>query len=225
MILPRFSFVDDFKPYEDLMLKHGGIRASIRKNTVIKDANSLAHVSYYIKSGFAKLVMTNEKGIEHIVFFVGEGSMYPITRFNALLTMEPYLDLIAVTDLEVIAFQGERILDMLQESREMTGAVIDHWVRYTNLLMTKLLLNSYSNSIMCVSSFLYLYALQRHDLNQVISLTQEQVGQMVGLSRVQISRVLTTLRNEGLIQTSNNQIKILDMDRLQERCSDITQDL
>ena len=226
MLAPRFIFAKEFSSFADTILEHGGVSSIIRKGTIIQDANvPIPHTSFYIKKGIAKLCLINEDGSEHILFFFGKGSIYPVTRLEESLTMESYLHLVAVTDLEVITFPAGRIMEMNGPNNELFGAVMDHYVRYTNVLLYKLLMNTYNDSAKSVSSFLFLYS--RH--NEVtdghsIDLTQEQVGQIVGLSRAQVTRILNTLRKEGIIQTSHSKIKVLDTERLRDFCPEIVDD-
>ena len=222
----REEFEKEFSSFEDTLLKHGGIPGVIRKGTTIGDANiAIPHTSYYIKRGIAKLSLINEEGAEHILFFFGKGGIYPVTRLEETLTMEIYLHLVAVTDLEVITFPSSRIIEMNGQDNALFAAALDHYVRYANTLLYKLLMNTYNDSAKCVSSFLYLYA--HHSFlpsGGTIDLTQEQVGQIIGLSRAQVTRILNTLRGEGIIQTSHSKIKVLDMERLRDFCPEIVDD-
>lgn len=223
MIAPRFIFAKEFSAFADVISEHGGVPGLIRKGTIIQEANGVVpHTSFYIKKGIAKHCIINEDGSEHILFFFGSGSIYPITCLKDPLTMENYLHLVAITDLEILSFPTSRILEMNGSDNKMFEAVIDHYVRYVNILLYKLLMNTYNDSAKSVSSFLYLYS--HHNQvpdGQSIDLTQEQIGQIIGLSRAQVTRILNALRTEGIIQTSHSKIKILDSARLRDYCPEI----
>lgn len=50
----------------------------------------------------------------------------------------------------------------------------------------------------------------------VLPLTQEQIGDATGLTFVHVNRVLSTFRNEGIVQFHYRRLRILDPDRLIE---------
>ena len=50
-------------------------------------------------------------------------------------------------------------------------------------------------------------------------LTQEELGHMAGISRETVTRVLTTLRREGLVQVQGDQMFLPDLKRLQMQAS------
>jgi CRP-like cAMP-binding protein len=220
MFVPQFFFEHHFSEYIDIVEKHSTCTKDIPKGTVLRNTQTENRTSYYIKSGIAALTMTNESGYERILFFMCEGSIYPINTFKTLLSMDSYLNFVALTDLEVLTFPSEKILDMIEDNIDIAAATIKHYVIYTNILLCKLLLDSYNDSTKCICSFLYLYK-NYYKSSNTINLTQEQIGQLLGLSRTQVARVFSELRKEKIIKTSRNDVVILDSERLKESCSDI----
>lgn len=220
MKLTRFCVMDDFTSCREILLEYGGQKKLIPAGTILYDANTAPHKSYYIDKGIAKLSSINENGNEMIMLLLGQGAIYPVTQLDAsLFSLETHLHLTAITDLEVITFPSADIVDMMQANRKMILAVLDHYASYCNTILCKLMLQSYDDSELCVSSFLYLYARQEgHCVNEV-RLTQEQIGQLVGLSRIQVARVLKSLRDDGIIKTGRSGITILSLERLKESCS------
>ena len=49
-----------------------------------------------------------------------------------------------------------------------------------------------------------------------LPVTQEQLGDTVGLTSVHVNRVLQRMRQEGLIELAGRQLRILDLDRMKE---------
>ena len=56
----------------------------------------------------------------------------------------------------------------------------------------------------------------------VIGMTQEDLADILGLSRVQITRELTGLRNKGIVETSRGKLHITDLPKLSAICTDET---
>lgn len=223
MILPRFMIKGDFSPFEDLFFEQGGVETVIPKGVTLDDANAaLPRTTYYIKKGVAKLSIINETGAEHILFFMGQGSVYPINNLDDCFSMEVYVSMTALTDLEVISIFGENVEKMIAENGEFALAVTEHYMRYVNTLLTKILFNSYNDSTRCVPSFLYLYAASSPE--NMVDLTQEQIGQILSLSRPQVVRVLNKLRTLEIVATRRGKLKVLDMERLRELCVSVVDD-
>ncbi len=223
MIPPRLYVTDDFTPFAELIMQYGS-RIRIEKNTVLRDANGADRAAYFIRDGVAKLSFVNEEGTEGTLLFFGKGAIYPINGVDEVLTAENYLQLVSVTDMDVIRFPARRVLDLCRTSTEFNVAIINHYVRYVNVLITKLLLNSYNDSTQLVSALLYLYVHERGGENTIIDLTQEQIGQITGLSRTQVTRVLSTLRNNSVIRTLRGRLQVIDPEKLRHdytRMSDL----
>ena len=220
MILPRFHFVNDFTPFPELILAHGGVRENVPKGATLYEAHAQERThSYYVESGVTKLTMINEEGTENILFFMGKGSIYPINRFSDTFSMEYFMHLTAVTDLTVIRFPSSQLVDMAQADRAFTEAIIDHYCRYCNLLLAKNLLNTYNDSEQLVCSFLYLYVYDRPALQNMVDMTQEEIGKITGLSRMQITRIVNHLRTDHIIETHRGRIQILRLSELKKRCA------
>ncbi|WP_437773456.1 Crp/Fnr family transcriptional regulator [Arthrobacter sp. KNU40] len=217
MIFPRLYVSDDFAPFTELIKGYGTQMPKIKRDTVLHDANGAKRTSYFIQSGIARLSFINEEGTEGTLFFFGKGSIYPINIMEDKLSTENYLQLVSVTELDVIAFPARRVLDMCAASAEFNLAIINHYVRYVNVLLTKQLLNSYNDSTQLVSALLFLYVYEQPEQNSLVDLTQEQIAQVTGLSRTQVTRVLKILRDDRVIETNRGRLQILDLEALRNR--------
>lgn len=54
---------------------------------------------------------------------------------------------------------------------------------------------------------------------QILLLSQEELAELVGMSRVNLTRHIGRLREEGVIDTARKQIRILDLETLMRYCS------
>lgn len=219
MILSRFYLYNDFSQFEDLVLRHSDYQRTFSKGEILRDATSSYRTSYYIRKGIAKLCVLNENGSENTLLFFGEGAIHPINCLHNNFLLEESLALVAVTDLEVIAFRSPRILEMTAEDNRMTAAIIEMFDKYSNMLETRIMLYANNDSVGTVSVFLYLYIHYKPNRDNIVNLTQEEIGQLVGISRMQVSRALKPLRDSGIIETHNSFIKILDEEELRTLCS------
>lgn len=223
MVLPHYFFQNEFCQYEELFRRYGGRDEKIKKRTVMYGATAQEHIIYYIKSGIAKYSLINEDGMETILFFFGPGSLYPIHCRDGMFSLENgYLYLTAVTDLDAIAISSDQLEDIIRENPDFAVDCIKHFNDFANSLLVRTLLNTCTDSLMVVSSFLFLYLYYYPDQENVVALTQDDVAKITGYSRVQVTRIIAQLKAEGIVETNRGQIKIVDIQKLKEYCSDIT---
>lgn len=223
MILPKFIIRNDFLPYADTILENGGKRKLFPANSRLSKATAEKKTAYYIEKGVAKLTLTTETGAENIIYFYAEGSIFPVNSSKTLFSLESSMNFIAITDLSVIAFPADQLSEMAYhyKNKDFVDAIVMHYASYASGVLTRIMLNSYNDSYKMVATFLYLLS---HDINnkdRSIFLSQEDIGNVLGLSRIQVARVLKTLRESGIISTERKRIIILDHEALMDCCHDI----
>lgn len=225
MILPRFYFRDDFVSYYDLLPKEPENRKFIAKGTIVYEAHARDRMnSFYVVSGVAKLSVINEIGTEHIVAFLGDKTIYPINCIEEPFSLNDYMYMTAITNMELIRFPSNLLVDLALNRPKLIEDLLRYYCRYTNLLLSKNVLQTYNDSFQMTCSFLYLYSFYKPAQTDVVDLTQEYIGKTVGITRVQTARILGQLRDEGIIETGRNSLRILDKARLREYCAPIVDD-
>lgn len=55
--------------------------------------------------------------------------------------------------------------------------------------------------------------------DHTLRISQDDITELSGISKIQVARVYQLLRNENVIQTSRGKIRILDPEKLQSYCS------
>lgn len=221
-MLTNFILKNDFKKFEEMFVGYGNSKVrNIRKGTVINNVrNSISDNVFYIMDGIIKFSLCKEDGSEYIIAFFGEGSMTYPNWNNEPFAIEKFEVLTAVTNCSVIELPSHEIVNICSEksSGGYLEAILKYYNRYINTIHTKLLLHSQTNSEICIRSFIYLYY---NKSKPSFYLTQDELAQITGFSRTQVTRVLTKLRSEGAIETSRNRIKIADIEKLKIDCSEI----
>jgi len=223
MILPRYYFEGDFKPFEDLIENCKLEKVKIKKGNELKYLYQ--HKSIYIKSGMVKLSICNEDGFESVIMFAGSGSIYPVTCLEEQFTIEQFMLLKTVVDTEIIVFPKEKIFEFIMKSSEFAVAAINFNSKIINSLLTKNILGSYENSAQSISSFLYSYIKYNPNNNNIVDFTQEEIASVAGISRMQVTRILGYLRERGIVKTERGKVIILDIEMLEEYCAGIIKEV
>lgn len=223
MILPRYYFEGDFKSFEDLIENCKLEKVKIKKGNELKYLYK--HKSIYIKSGMIKLSICNEDGFESVIMFSGSGSIYPVTCLEEQFTIEQFMMLKTVVDTEIIVFPKEKISEFIMKSSDFAVAAINFNSKIINSLLTKNILGSYENSEQSITSFLYSYIKYNPNDNNIVDFTQEEIASVVGISRMQVTRILGSLRKRGIVKTERGKVIILDMEMLEENCAGIIKEV
>lgn len=223
MLIPRFYFTDDFTQFENILVQKGATKRFFSRGTQIWAATSPNRKAYYVLDGVAKFFAINDNGEEVIFFFMGHGSIYPLICMNDYFTLEPFLRFSAGTDCTMLEFPVELIEEILYQNPDFGISAIDHYCKYTNALLTKLLINSYHDMEQRVYSFLYFYVQNKPEFDSTITLSQEELASTISVSKPQLARILKKLRDRGIIATKRRGITILAPDELKQLCNDMVQ--
>ena len=223
MILPRYYFEGDFSPFIQWVETCAIEKIRIPKGNEIKYINQVKAI--YIKSGMVKLTIINESGDESVVMLAGQGTIYPVTCLEEQFTIEQYMKMKTIMDTEIIVFERAEIATMISKNVEFAYAAMNFNSKTINSLLTKNILGNYETSEQSVCSFLYSYIKYNPNDNHTVNLTQEDIASITGLSRMQITRILSTLRQDRVVETIRGKVIVLDVDLLEKKCAGIMKEV
>lgn len=76
-----------------------------------------------------------------------------------------------------------------------------------------------------LSNLLYLLASQQSAVPALkVDMTQDELAEILGISRVQLTRGLSELRRRGIVATSRGRVQVLDSSALEKLCSSETRE-
>lgn len=171
-----------------------------------------------VTEGKLKICIYTKSGLEKILFFLNPGEIYGEESL-----FYPHIDITPVPlEATTISFIDNEVLQ---------NYLISHPMDYRYLFQS--ILRKYQISLFQmgdllkrspkaqICSALSRLMAQRSTTNSSIDfyeldvyLTHEVLGNIIGCSRVTVTRVLNELKAEGIIDTSNRRIKILDIEAL-----------
>ncbi|MDU4889530.1 MAG: Crp/Fnr family transcriptional regulator [Clostridium sp.] len=171
-----------------------------------------------VTEGRLKICIYTKSGLEKILFFLNPGEIYGEESL-----FYPHIDITPVPlEATTISFIDNEVLQ---------NYLISHPMDYRYLFQS--ILRKYQISLFQmgdllkrspkaqICSALSRLMAQRSTTNSSIDfyeldvyLTHEVIGNIIGCSRVTVTRVLNELKAEGIIDTSNRRIKILDIEAL-----------
>ena len=219
MQTPRYYFSGDFTSFEDYFLSRPHKRVAFRRGELLWEPGEPFCRIHYMLSGLSMHYAQHESGRRRIISFHGPGTVYPgyhrrDYRIELSLVTE------ALSDIEALEFTPEQFSAMFEESPALAQRVVDWYSAYTNLFLFDSVHQEYNSSLTRLCNLLYLLTDTRTaPLPPEVTVTQDEMADILGISRVHLTRALAELRDLGIVSTSRRCVHILDRMALSRFCS------
>lgn len=219
MLIPRYYFAQDYAELHDYFLTIPHRRRMIHKGEFLwKPGKFIEHV-YYIESGISQTLVEHEDGYQKILFFHSSGTVFPGCH-ESLFKIEKSIITKALSDMEVLEFTRTQFHQMIQENMRLNAIVLESYAMYINLLIYETAHQEYNNSFIKLCNLLYLFSQNSPEGRTLrISLSQEDIANILTINRVNAAKNLSRLRNEGIIRSHRKWIEIIDIAALEAYCS------
>ena len=186
-----------------------------KKTSVIYHEGSHVNGFYCVNSGIIKLYKTGLEGREQIISFAKKGD---IIGYRSLLGGELACHTAKVLEDAVLCFiPGETLLNLLQKNSSFSIDFIQLLCRElgeANSFITDIAQKTVKERLAEVLFLLKDYfGIDNHNVLQ-ISLTREELANIVGTATESVIRLLSEFKDEHLIEISGRHIKLLDEKKL-----------
>lgn len=222
MLMPRYYFAEDFRPFQDYFLSQPHTEKTFQKGGLLWEPGRPYEKIHYILSGAAMHYVLHESGRRKIISFHGPGTVFPGYRQNDY-RIECTLATQALSDMRVLEFTVPQFTAMFVSSPALSRQVVNWYSMYINRFLFETIHQEFNSSLVKLCNLLYLLTVnQPANSGLVIEMTQEELADILGLSRVQITRELTALRRRGIISTTRGKLTVSDLPALVRLCTDET---
>jgi CRP-like cAMP-binding protein len=213
---PSFYFKNDFTKYKSEFFASGKTLTLLPEDYLPLTAGNRDYY-YYIVSGTAKLCMKDITGAEQIICFFGEDCCLPLNlKEFGHWTKSGIIYAKAFTPLTAVRISGKSMNSLL-EKEDFSRRVFELSSGLMMLLIYKNINLSSGNSLNKICNFLWIYL---NDINtRELSLTQAQIAQVAGTTRLEVARALRWLRDNDYVRTGRNKIAINNKERFSALCS------
>ena len=203
----------------------GSRKRHYEKGDIILSTDEKHSVSF-VKEGFVKRYMISSDGSKGVQAIYGKGELFPLTAvFNKLLQHDIYRG----PEVYYYEAMGPATVHTLDDYALIQAAKNNPLVYKFLLNQAGLRLNSniqkleniaIKNSVKRVAHQLLYFAKTYGDnslfgLEITLPLTQQDIADILSLTRETVSQSISTLRKKGLVNTDGH-ITIIDMDALEE---------
>lgn len=169
-----------------------------------------------VNKGKIKVSQSGFEGKEQIIRLAKEGD---ILGYRSLISGEAYTaSAIAIEDSKVCIIPKNLFFEMIQKNPDITGRIMkllasdlkDAENKITNLAQ-KPVIERLAEAILMLKEY---YGFVRDENSLNITITREEIANIVGTATETAIRILSELKREGIIALDGKKIKILNIDAL-----------
>ncbi|MBI0576094.1 Crp/Fnr family transcriptional regulator [Neobacillus cucumis] len=219
-VLSEFTLFRDLNDYELTKVTDIAIVREWKKHShVFLQGDPLENV-YFIKSGKVKIYKSDISGKEQLVNVMKKGEMFPHVGFFRKGDYPAYAEILEPSTL--IAIPILKFESVLIENPELCIKVFrvlgEKIVDLQNRLEEQILNNTYEQIIKLLIRLAQKYGKKLEDSTILLKaeFTNKDLANMIGTTRETISRTLTKMKKEELIEVDDEGNMMLDIDILME---------
>lgn len=222
MLTPRCFFSEDFRSFQDYFFSQPHRRRTFARGDYLWRPERPFESVHYILSGVSQSYVEHENGRRKIISFHGPGTLFP-GYHRQDYKIERSLITRALSPMEVLEFSKDEFRLMFAHNGDLSASVVEWYAMYVNLLLYDTAHQEYNSSFLKLCNLLYLLADSPVGGQQgVLNLTQDDLADLLGISRVNLTRGLAQLRRQGILRTRRGQVELLDLPALAQCCSEET---
>lgn len=215
--LPKYVFTNEYVEHLPLLLKLKHKQVHFKKGDILWGAGDVINNVYYFLNGICETYILHENGHKRIIFFHGEGTVFPGFQ-DTEYKIERSIIVEALTDIEACVFDRKDVYELSLNEKELMKTSFEMYSAYINVLLYDAAHQAYNDIFLKLCNFLYL--LHSYDVN--ISLSQEDISDTLGVGRSHVTKCLTRLKDEGIIEVKRKAITIINSAKLKAYCSEET---
>lgn len=190
-----------------------------KKNMIIFMEGEPGEGFHYVKKGKIKIVKMAHDGREHIINILGPGDVFAeVLLFNqgpypatAIALEDSLVGIIKNTDLETVVASNTRIA--LHLIKILSKRLLNTQMKIKTLALS----DTFARTAQMLVKLAYQYGQQTERGMQIdVDMTRQDLANLVGTSRETVTRALSSMKKDKVIDFEDSKITILKMDKLKE---------
>lgn len=222
MLMPIYYFADDFRTFYEYFLSQPHTKRTFHKGDYLwKPGQLYDRIQYYI-SGASVHFSDHESGRLKIISFHDPGTIMP--RYHTTdFHIERSLTTVAISEIELLEFTIPQFKAMFDTHAALAECVVNWYSKYVNRFLFETIHQEFNSTQVKLCNLLYLLTMNQPSISGlIIEMTQEDIADILGMSRVQITRELTNLRSKGVIVTTRGKLTVTNLPALTSLCTEET---
>ncbi len=170
-----------------------------------------ANCFYYLKKGKVRVFMTSPDGLEKTLSTSTRGEILGEASF---FENKPRVSCAsALTNVEVVAVNLQKLLSLIQTNPQIALDLLSMQASRVRMLSTQIDSITFLSAEERIARLL-LESMQEEAGEYIVHLTHEEIGNIIGTTRVTVSKILTKFAKNNYIKTAYRAIILTDIDAL-----------
>ena len=172
----------------------------------------LAERFYYLKKGSVKIFLSSESGMEKTLAVLKPGDVFGeaaffdgLPRVSSAKTMEKS---------EIVSIDRPTLLDHFRRNPDLALHLLTFLSRRVRMLSAQVDTMTFLQADQRLAQLLLQTAERSGNGEQVVHATHEELGSLVGVSRVTVSKILNDFVRKGWVETRYRSLVLLDKSAL-----------
>lgn len=187
------------------------------KGDIIYHQGDFANSFYYLSSGRVNVFMTSPDGIEKTLNTAQNGEILGEAAFFD--KMPRVSSAKAVVKSEIVVIDRKKLIELIRQYPRLAMELLENQARRIRMLSSQIDSMTFLQADARIAQLLLQYKTAVNNKTAVY-LTHEEIGNMAGVSRVTVSKILNRFYKSGFIKTNYREIEIKNQNALEEILSD-----
>lgn len=182
------------------------------KSKIIYSQGDRPECFYYLKKGRVKIFITSESGVEKTLSVITSGAILGEAAFFD--GRERMSSARAVVRSELVSVSKNVLTDIIRRSPQTALELLKLQAQTIRLLSAQVDSIAFLSARSRLCTFLIESTAQSG--KSVINATHEEIGSIIGATRVTVSKLINDLVREGTVRTGYREIEVIDFEGLQK---------
>ncbi len=202
-------------PYElKKVFETFNIKKTYQKGEMIYIQGEQAESFYYLKSGQVKIFLSSKDGFDKTLSIIGGGGILGQAAFFDELPRISSAK--AIYESDIIVINREKFMEKIKEKPDLAMSLLRLQAKSVRMLSSQVTSITFFQADCRIARTLINAKLKDSKSNQYyVYLTHEEIGDIVGVSRVTVSNILNKFKREQVIDTRYRNIIIRDIKELE----------
>lgn len=175
---------------------------------------------YLVARGRVLLSINGESGQDKTLMIAEEGCIFG--ESGAILSVPTFVNAKAITEVTLYTIPGHQFQDLVRQGGDLAWHIVQALARKTRLLSGQVEMLSFDRPSQRVQKIL-IWLVQAHGEQTPegvllrVRLTQQNIADLAGLSRVSVAQVFAWLYDSGILRKQGGTFLVPDPDRLYEQ--------
>lgn len=205
--------LNDLKNFFD----DNGTIFSFKKDDIIYEEGQHSNFIYLILKGVVKCYKLDEQGKELTTALHKEDDLFGYTSFTQNIAYQETAT--AIKDVEIVGLSKNELQSVLNKNHKVTLELIELLTDNLAIVKDQLLQMAYSSVHKKTASTILKFA---EKLNRApkdpIKISRNDLASVAGIATETLIRTMSSFKKQGLIEIEGRNIKIVDLEKLQQIC-------